>query len=368
MRLPNFYFSLLILSVAAAPQTEILTNLLTSGGRRYDCKCYPGDKCWPLAAKWTALNNAVGGALKEVVPEPAVCYNTFEGKPTYNAAQCAEVTSKFTNQFWATDTQVGNLWTFWTNNTCWPTTNPSDTCTIGYFPEYVIMATKKEHIKAGIDFARENNVRLVIRNTGHDFMGRSTGFGSLAINTHSFKDVKFIQKYTGPGNWKGSAVTVGAGIQGRELLRLGFQQNPKVAIVTGECPVRTNSVRNSCEETLLMREIVRWIRRRLHPRRRSRPSRIPSRPGCRPSPLLRRNNRRRRVPHRQRKGKPRSLLGSERRRTLNFRSHRFRNRKNIPRNPIRRRNPPHQPNPHQQHGIILERLPRLPQSFKSLGE
>lgn len=35
----------------------------------------------------------------------------------------------------------------------------------------------------------------------------------------------------------GGAVTVGAGIQGRELLRLGQQQSPKVAVVTGECPV-----------------------------------------------------------------------------------------------------------------------------------
>jgi hypothetical protein len=32
------------------------------------------------------------------------------------------------------------------------------------------MATKKEQIKAGVDFAREHNLRLVIRNTGHDFM------------------------------------------------------------------------------------------------------------------------------------------------------------------------------------------------------
>ena len=48
----------------------------------------------------------------------------------------------------------------------------------------------------------------------------------------------FIKNYTGPGGYTGSAVTVGAGIQGRELLLLANQQSPKVAIVTGECPVR----------------------------------------------------------------------------------------------------------------------------------
>jgi hypothetical protein len=67
-------------------------------------------------------------------------------------------------------------------------------------------------------------------------MGRSTGFGSLIINTHSFKDVSFTTKYTGPGSWTGSAATVGAGVQGRELYRQAFAQNPKVVIVGGECP------------------------------------------------------------------------------------------------------------------------------------
>lgn len=136
-----------------------------------------------------------------------------------------------------TDQDILNLWIFWSNNTCLPTTDPTSTCTLGYYPEYVIRAKTKADIKAGIDFARTNNVRLIIRNTGHDFMGRSTGFGSLAINTHDFKSAEFTKRYTGPGGYTGGAVTVGAGIQGRELLRLGQQQNPKVAVVTGECPV-----------------------------------------------------------------------------------------------------------------------------------
>lgn len=70
-------------------------------------------------------------------------------------------------------------------------------------------------------------------------MGRSTGFGSLIVNTHSFKSVEWIKKYTGPGDWTGSAATVGAGVQGRELYRQAFAQDPKVVIVGGECPVST---------------------------------------------------------------------------------------------------------------------------------
>ncbi|KAL5450610.1 hypothetical protein PMIN07_000051 [Paraphaeosphaeria minitans] len=67
-------------------------------------------------------------------------------------------------------------------------------------------------------------------------MGRSTGFGSLIVNTHSFKDMKFLKMYSGPGNWTGSAAVVGAGVQGRELFRQAFAQKPPVVIVGGECP------------------------------------------------------------------------------------------------------------------------------------
>lgn len=106
------------------------------------------------------------------------------------------------------------------------------------------MAKSKEHVKAGVDFARENDIRLIIRNTGHDFMGRSIGFGALAINTHGFKDVEFVENYSGPGGWDGGAVKIGAGVQAAELYALAFEQTPPVVVVGGECPVRAQDCRS----------------------------------------------------------------------------------------------------------------------------
>jgi hypothetical protein len=128
------------------------------------------------------------------------------------------------------------LWTYFTNDTCRPTPNPSDSCTLGYYGVYVIMATKAQHVKAGIDFARRNNLRLIVRNTGHDFVGRSTGFGSLVINTHSFQQIDWIDAYRGPGGYKGGAVTIGAGVQGQTILAAGHARSPPLVVVTGECP------------------------------------------------------------------------------------------------------------------------------------
>lgn len=89
--------SVIALAQGEAPAAE---NIIQSSGRRYACKCYPGDRCWPTPQKWKALNDTVGGTLKQVIPNWAVCYNTFEGKPTYNAATCAQATANFTLEQW----------------------------------------------------------------------------------------------------------------------------------------------------------------------------------------------------------------------------------------------------------------------------
>lgn len=140
------------------------------------------------------------------------------------------------------ETPLAPLRTYYSNNTCAVTTNPAEPCTIGYMSDYVIMATEAKHIQAGVIFANRYNIRLVVRNTGHDFMGRSIASGALAINTHQLKSSSFVKKYTGPGGYTGSVATLGAGIQGRELFRLANQQSPKVVVVGGECPVSSTSI------------------------------------------------------------------------------------------------------------------------------
>ncbi|KAH7414292.1 hypothetical protein DE146DRAFT_30974 [Phaeosphaeria sp. MPI-PUGE-AT-0046c] len=206
-------------------------------GATFQCKCYSDNACWPTNSDWAKLNETTKGALQVATPPGAVCYKSFGNLTSvYDEAKCAETQANWANEQWLTDHPIANLWPYYTNNTCLPTSNPNESCTRGFYGNYVIMATTKEQIKAGVDFARERNVRLIIRNTGHDFMGRSTGYGSLIINTHSFKEVKFVEKYDGPGEWTGSAAIVGAGVQGRELFRQAFNQNPKKVIVGGECP------------------------------------------------------------------------------------------------------------------------------------
>jgi len=220
----------------AATQSTSLEQIVTRNGQEYSCKCYPGDDCYPTEEEWQGFNSTVGGNLLVALPPAAPCYSSVGGFETFDAAKCAEVQAKSTDEQWNVDQPIANLWTFWTNETCSAFPTAGATCTRGYYGNYVLMAKAQEHIKQGIDFARQNNLRLVIRNTGHDFLGRSTGYGSFIINTHSFKSVEFTSEYAGPGDYHGGAVTVGAGIQLRELYRLANAQKPPVVVVGGECP------------------------------------------------------------------------------------------------------------------------------------
>ena len=137
---------------------------------------------------------------------------------------------------------AAGLWTYFTNDTCRPTTNPSDTCTLGYYGPLVITAKTVAHIQAGINFARDNNLRLIIRNTGHDFLGRSVGWGSLVINTHSFQDITVTEHWRSACNYSGSAITVGAGVQAFQALKYLNALSPPRIMVTGECAVGTTRV------------------------------------------------------------------------------------------------------------------------------
>jgi len=82
-----------------------------------------------------------------------------------------------------------------------------------------IVVREESDIVAGVNFARENKVRLVIKGTGHDYYGRSTGpRDSLLIWTHDLRDITVHQKFVAEGAPKGmkgmkgvTAVTTTAG-------------------------------------------------------------------------------------------------------------------------------------------------------------
>ena len=118
-------------------------------------------------------------------------------------------------------------------NTCTPTSQPDSNCTQGGWPEYVVKATTVRHIQLAVNFARNQNIRLVIKNSGHDFNGKSIGGYSLSVWTHNLKGIAYDPSYTSPTvSYTGRAVTYAAGVQAYEGSTLMRQKN-MVMIVAG---------------------------------------------------------------------------------------------------------------------------------------
>jgi len=75
------------------------------------------------------------------------------------------------------------------------------------------------------NFATKNNLRLIIKNTGHDYLGRSTARGALSIWTHKMKNITFSK---GASKGVGTTVTIGAGVQVADLYYAVGQQHQSV--------------------------------------------------------------------------------------------------------------------------------------------
>ncbi|KAJ4256112.1 hypothetical protein NW762_009188 [Fusarium torreyae] len=191
------------------------------------CKCFPGDSCWPSEREWKSLNSTVNGHLIKTVPLGSPCHD-----PTYDAEECKYLQSQWqlTEVHMYSSSSVMAPW--FANQSCDPFQPRSRPCELGNYVRYAVEATTKADVVNAINFARNHNIRFVIRNTGHDYNGRSTGAGALSVWTHRLKDIQF-KDYNANG-YKGKAVTLGAGVQGFDALNAGHQAG--YVVVGGECP------------------------------------------------------------------------------------------------------------------------------------
>ncbi|KAK3628153.1 hypothetical protein LTR56_018765 [Elasticomyces elasticus] len=87
-------------------------------------------------------------------------------------------------------------------------------------------------------FAKRQNVRLVIKDTGHDLLGRSTGFGSIEIWLRNLRTgLRFESKYTSAcqaNPWTGAAISIGGGYTFFDVYKVAKANN--VVVVGGGTP------------------------------------------------------------------------------------------------------------------------------------
>jgi hypothetical protein len=137
------------------------------------------------------------------VPPGSVCY---PDQPNYNAESCAFVASQWFNSTWHATDPVSVDYPIWTNNSCnpiWPNgtsvtgdaTAGARGCSLGAYPAYVVNATTAKQVGTALKWAESNNVRVIVKSTGHSYSGRSIGYGSLSIWTHHFRGLEYIEDF-----------------------------------------------------------------------------------------------------------------------------------------------------------------------------
>ncbi|KAK1967827.1 FAD binding domain-containing protein [Colletotrichum sublineola] len=215
-------------SVASArgrSTTRIRTAIRGSTG---ECKYLPGDAGWPSADAWARLNETVGGRLIATVPLGSPCHGA-----AYNATECARLQDAWLFSEVHMDSSSSVMAPLFANASCDPFTPKDVPCTLGNYVAYAVNATGPADVQAALAFADQNNVRLVIRNTGHDYNGRSTGAGGLAVWTHHLKGTEILDWDDGR-YYAGKALKAGAGVQGFEAIAAAHDAG--LTVVTGECP------------------------------------------------------------------------------------------------------------------------------------
>lgn len=157
----------------------------------------PSDPGWPPKEAWKRLNDAVGGNLIPVDFPVNACLSSSE------SVDCKALFANLKNPYYIGD-------------------NPGITQTLGWIDAwttkpsvYAVAARNAAEIAAAVNFAGENNLRLVVKGGGHSYQGTSNAPDSLLVWTRHMHDVTIRHDFVPQGcqstHPPRRAVTVGAG-------------------------------------------------------------------------------------------------------------------------------------------------------------
>ncbi|XP_024533884.1 uncharacterized FAD-linked oxidoreductase ARB_02478 [Selaginella moellendorffii] len=159
------------------------------------CRCLPSQECWPDAKTWESFNASVGGALIAAKPLGFPCHD-----PYFDENACKLVTENSGDPFWRSDQpsalQVPNM-EMDGDKGCLLRGDRASECLQGAVPMYVVDVSTVSQVQKAVSFASQHNLRLVIKNSGHDMTGKNTAPGSLSIWVHHLKDITFSDKSHG---------------------------------------------------------------------------------------------------------------------------------------------------------------------------
>ncbi|HTC51620.1 MAG TPA: FAD-binding oxidoreductase [Steroidobacteraceae bacterium] len=183
----------LMLLLPALPRRLLANTGVNANVRRVRLS----DAAWPSPGSWQRLNDAVGGNLLPV----HFPLNLLKAAPDSPAAE--QLRKGLTNPYLIADEPGLTQTLGWVD--AWAT-QPS---------VYAVAARNARDIAAAVNFARDNNLRLVVKGRGHSYLGASNAPDSLMIWTRHMTDIQIHSAFV-PQGCQGRivpqhAVTLGAG-------------------------------------------------------------------------------------------------------------------------------------------------------------
>ena len=171
----------IFLAAIAAWRSSILASPVLFGKSGAFKRVRPGDPQWPSPDKWEQLKKAVNGNLIKL-ESPLVACNTSSSK-----IACDEVFKNLKNPYYIGENPA------LTQSSGWLGAWRSEPST------YAVPATSTEDVVAAVNFARENNLRLVVKGGGHSYQGTSNAPDSLLVWTRSMNKVNLHEAFIAQG-------------------------------------------------------------------------------------------------------------------------------------------------------------------------
>ena len=177
--------------------SSVFDPIRAAAAARSMSRVRPSDPEWPAEASWKRLSQKIGGRLVKVQSPLSACVEAPSGP------SCAQIFKEQKNPYYLGD-EVGLMQTLgWIYG--W-TSRPS---------AFAVAVQTTDDIVAAVNFARANNLRLVVKGGGHSYQGTSNAADSLLIWTRRMNTITLHDAFVGSGCGKQQppqeAVTVEAG-------------------------------------------------------------------------------------------------------------------------------------------------------------
>ncbi|KAJ7289381.1 FAD-binding domain-containing protein [Mycena rebaudengoi] len=176
------------------------------------CRNIPGSARYPTTAAWNAFNSSISGHLVKTVPSAKYCASLPAGACTDAQWTSALFRSKIPGAMNQVNWEQG--YDLSPPSLC---LRNATTCGQGDVPTYAVEATCAADIQTAVKFAAKWDLRLVVKASGHDYLGRSTAPSSLLISTAKLTDISVSNAFMVGGHSLGPAITVGSGVHTQDL-------------------------------------------------------------------------------------------------------------------------------------------------------